>query len=146
MSGANLDFIKGGWNASAAINTVQFPNALPIYFRGNEIIDSTVVYTGPVLSQSLTAHGTDAGSTDTYSVTLNTGLRVDTEGIIIIFKANTANTGNCALTINSGSTTRNIVKGVSTTLSTNDILAGMYCMVTYDPTNHFYVLMNPRTL
>ena len=84
----------------------------------------------------------DAGTTDAYEVTI-----ADFEGykagLALIFKANTANTDGATLNIN-GMGAKAIVKGVSTALSTNDILASMYCHCVFDGTN--FVLLNPRAL
>jgi len=84
----------------------------------------------------------DAGTTDAYEVTI-----ADFEGykagLALIFKANTANTDGATLNVN-GMGAKAIVKGVSTALATNDILASMYCHCVFDGTN--FVLLNPRTL
>ena len=85
----------------------------------------------------------DSGSTDTYAITIFPAPTAYKQGMVVTFKANTANTGAASLNVNSlGAIT--IVKGVSTTLANNDILASMYCHCVYDGTN--FVLINPRTL
>lgn len=88
-------------------------------------------------------YAVDAGSTDDYVITLNPAISSYTTGMQITFKANTANTTAATLNVN-GLGAKAIVKGVSTPLLTNDILALMYCLVVYDGTN--FVLMNPRSL
>ena len=88
-------------------------------------------------------YGVDAGSTDAYAITLSPALTAYAAGLQIIFKAATANTGAASLNVN-GLGAKTIVKAVSTTLSDNDILANMLCVVVYDGTN--FVLMNPRAL
>ena len=60
--------------------------------------------------------------------------------MIIFFKANTANTTACSINVN-GLGVKNIVKRVSTTPATGDILALQICMLIYDGTN--FVLLNP---
>jgi hypothetical protein len=88
-------------------------------------------------------YGADAQASDTYVITLSSTITMYTTGMMVTFKANTANTGAATLNINSlGAKT--IVKGVSTALVNNDILAGMFCLVVYDGAN--FVLMNPRAL
>ncbi|MCR4305478.1 MAG: right-handed parallel beta-helix repeat-containing protein [Candidatus Daviesbacteria bacterium] len=86
--------------------------------------------------------GFDTGTTDDYAITLPyfTGYVI---GLTVIFRANTANTTDATLNIN-GLGAKAIVKGVSTALSSNDILALMYCQCVYDGTN--FVLLNPRAL
>jgi hypothetical protein len=88
-------------------------------------------------------YGVDAGSTDAYAIALSPVLAAYAAGLEIIFLANTANTGAATLNVN-GLGAKAIVKGVSTALSDNDILASMLCLVVYDGTS--FVLMNPRAL
>ncbi len=86
--------------------------------------------------------GFDTGATDDYSIILPNfkGYMV---GMSVLFRANTANTTGCTLNIN-GMGAKSIVKGISTALSTNDILALMWCQCVYDGTN--FVILNPRAL
>lgn len=85
-------------------------------------------------------YAADAGSNDTYVITLSPVPTSYTNGMVVYFKANTANTGVATLNVNSlGAKT--IVKGVNTTLEDGDIAAGMFCTVIYDSTN--FVLQNP---
>jgi len=85
-------------------------------------------------------YAADAGSNDTYVITLSPVPSAYVTGMTIRFKANTINTGTATLNVNSlGAKT--IVKGVNTTLSDGDILAGQFCTVIYDGTN--FVLQNP---
>ena len=140
-------FVGFGYYTNAGGIAVQLKNNIPwVDKSGNVLIDTTYAWKGGLKSYATPLYAADAGSTDAYSITLPNSQTTDTEGRPIVFKANTANTGNATLTINGGTTIRNIVKSVSTTLSNNDILAGMFCLVVYDATNHVYVLMNPRTL
>lgn len=84
--------------------------------------------------------GTDAGANDSYVVTLSPVPPSLTTGMIVIFRANTANTTGCTINVNGlGVTT--IVKRVSTTPATGDILALQWCMLVYNGTN--FVLLNP---
>lgn len=84
--------------------------------------------------------GTDAGANDSYVVTLSPVPPSLTTGMIVIFRANTANTTGCTINVNGlGVTT--IVKRVSTTPATGDILALMWCMLVYNGTN--FVILNP---
>ena len=97
----------------------------------------------PTTIQGPLNYGIDAQASDTYIISLNTAITAYTDGLQVIFKANTANTGAATLNVN-GLGAKTIVKAVSTTLANNDILAGMYCLVIYNGTN--FVLMNPRAL
>lgn len=85
-------------------------------------------------------YAADAGGTDSYAITLSPAPTAYVTGMVVYFKANTANTGAATLNVNSlGAKT--IVKGVSTTLADGDIGAGQFCTVIYDGTN--FVLQNP---
>jgi hypothetical protein len=82
----------------------------------------------------------DAQSNDSYVVSLSPAPAGYTTGMVVIFKANTANTTGCSINVN-GLGSKTIVKRVNTTLATGDILAGMFCYLVYDGTN--FVIMNP---
>jgi hypothetical protein len=98
---------------------------------------------GVITANGAINYAADAGSSDTYAITLDPAPSDYYTGMQVIFKANTANTGAATLNVNSlGAKT--IVKAVSTALANNDILANMFCLCIYDGTN--FVLMNPRTL
>ncbi len=88
-------------------------------------------------------YAVDNESTDSYVIALSPVIYAYTAGMQIIFKAKTANTSGATIDVN-GLGAKTIVKGVSTALASNDILAGMYCLLIYDGTN--FVLMNPRAL
>jgi len=76
----------------------------------------------------------DAGANDTYEITLSPVPTSYTNGMVVHFKANTANTGACTLNVNElGAKT--IKKNVSGDLLDNDILAGQIVTVIYDGTN-----------
>jgi len=85
-------------------------------------------------------YGADAGSNDTYVITLPVAPTAYVAGMVVHFKANTVNTGAATLNVNSLGAIA-IVKGLSTTLADGDIAAGMFCTVIYDGTN--FVLQNP---
>lgn len=111
------------WVANPSATTATYSTA------GIATIDANVRY-----------YAADAGSNDTYVITLSPAPTAYTTGMKISFKANTINTGAATLNVNSlGAKT--IVKGVNTTLADGDIAAGMFCTVIYDGTN--FVLQNP---
>lgn len=85
-------------------------------------------------------YAADAGSNDTYVITLSPVPISYYTGQIFRFKANTVNTGAATLNVNSlGAKT--IVKGISTTLADGDIAVGQFCTVQYDGAN--FVLISP---
>jgi hypothetical protein len=92
------------------------------------------------LQHNTEKYAADAGANDTYVITLSPVPTSYTNGMVVHFKANTANTGAATLNVNSlGAKT--IVKGVNTTLDDSDILASQFVTVIYDGTN--FVLQNP---
>lgn len=76
----------------------------------------------------------DAGSNDTYAITVVPAITAYSAGQEFTFKANTANTGACTLNV-SGLGAKTIKKNVSTDLATGDILANQIVTVVYDGTN-----------
>jgi hypothetical protein len=81
-----------------------------------------------------TIYAADAGANDTYAVTLSLVPTVYTTGMVVNFKANTANTGAATLNVNSlGAKT--IKKNKDQDLSDNDIKSGQVVTVIYDGTN-----------
>lgn len=101
---------------------------------GNKMVTQTG------LQHNAEKYAADAGANDTYVITLSPVPTSYTNGMVVYFKANTANTGAATINVNSlGAKT--IVKGVNTTLANNDILAGQLCTVIYDGTN--FVLQSP---
>ena len=84
--------------------------------------------------------GADAGANDSYVITASPIPSAYTTGMMIVFKAATANTTGCTINVN-GLGVKTIVKRVSTTPATGDILQNMFCWLVYDGTN--FVLLNP---
>lgn len=85
-------------------------------------------------STVLPVYEADAGSDDTYVITADPALTAYTQGQIISFKANTANTGACTLNVN-GLGTKSIKKLHDQNPADNDIEAGQIVTVVYDGTN-----------
>ncbi len=101
---------------------------------GNKMVTQTGFQHGAEL------YAADAGTNDTYVITLSPVPTSYTAGMVVHFKANTINTGAATLNVNSlGAKT--IKKGLSTTLADGDIAAGMFCTVIYDGTD--FILQNP---
>lgn len=79
-------------------------------------------------------YAADAGSNDTYVITLSPAPAAYVTGMTIRFKANTANTGAATLNVNSlGAKT--IKKSYNSDLTTGDIVASQVVEVIYDGTN-----------
>lgn len=86
------------------------------------------------IQNSSYVYAADAGSNDTYVITLSPAPSAYATGQVFHFKANTANTGACTLNVNSlGAKT--IKKNNDQDLADNDIEAGQIVSVVYDGTN-----------
>lgn len=96
--------------------------------------------TGKVVTQGAFNYAADNAVNDSYTITLSPAPTAYVTGMYVCFKATNANTTGCSLNVN-GLGAKTMVKRVSTTMATGDILAGMLCMCVYDGTN--FVLMNP---
>lgn len=78
-------------------------------------------------------YAADSVGTDAYTITLVPAISAYTTGMIVNFKAGTANTGNATLNVN-GLGAKNILKNFNQTLATNDIAIGQIVTVIYDGT------------
>lgn len=87
-------------------------------------------------------YAADAGGTDTYAITLSPAPISYTTGMVVYFKANTANTGAATLNVN-GLGAKSIVKYANTALTDSDIFASQMVTVIYDGTN--FVLQTPSS-
>lgn len=135
--GVGLSFIAPS-TAPLAVGTLA---DVPFSICGNGAVKVSVQ--SLITNQVSVNYAADAQASDTYVITLAPALLAYSVGLEINFKANTANTGAATINVN-GLGAKTIVKGVSTTLANNDILANMFCKIIYDGTN--FVLFNPRTL
>jgi|SRR6185503_17832522 len=84
--------------------------------------------------------GLDAGANDSYVITASPIPASYTTGMIVLFRANTANTTGCTISVN-GLGVKTINKRVSTATATGDILALMWCMLIYDGSS--FIILNP---
>lgn len=78
-------------------------------------------------------YAVDAVGSDAYAITLSPAIAAYADGMVITFKAGTANTGGATLAVN-GLAAKAIVKsagGLSTALADNDIRAGQIVVVQY---------------
>lgn len=114
---------------------------IPAWTANSSAAEATYATSGiSKLDANVRYYAADAGANDTYAITLTDAPSAYVTGQEFSFKANTANTGAATLNVNAlGAKT--IVKGVNTTLSDNDILAGQHVKVRYDGTN--MVMMSP---
>lgn len=95
---------------------------------------------GLVSQDGATIYAADAGSNDTYAVTLSPAPTAYATSMVVYFKANTANTGAATLNVNSlGAIT--IKKNYNSDLADGDIKAGQIVQVIYDGTN--FQLLSP---
>lgn len=81
-----------------------------------------------------TIYAADGGGSDTYVITLDPVPTAYTVGMVINFKANTANTGAATLNVN-GLGAKTIEKNKDIELTDGDIKAGQLVSVIYDGTN-----------
>jgi hypothetical protein len=147
---AGLDQINNTSDANKPVSAATL-TALNSKLSQQALNDSTasirstaVTKTGSeyITGKTLGAHnfGIDAGSNDSYSITLSPAPSGYTQGMFVIFKANTANTGAASINVN-GLGAKTIVKRVSTTLANGDIPSQAFCLLIYDGTN--FILLNP---
>jgi len=106
------------------------------------ITDAKLASTDFVKQTGAQIYAADSGATDAYAITLSPAPGSYTTGMVVNFKANTANTGAATLNVNSlGAKT--IKKQKDLDLSDNDIKAGSIVQVVYDGTN--FQMLNPVT-
>lgn len=79
-------------------------------------------------------YAADSVGTDAYAVSLSPTPTAYVTGMLIAFKAGTANTGSATLNVN-GLGAKTIKKNLDEDLQDNDIKAGQICLVAYDGTN-----------
>lgn len=87
--------------------------------------------------RNVTGQCVDAGSTDDYACSPAPPFTSYATGMIVNFKAATANTGAATVNFNSigAGAIKKVAGGVTTALDTNDIRAGQWVTVVYDGTN-----------
>lgn len=137
------------------------PTARPIRKRGGGALDANdirdkqlveVVYNStldasgcweilaPVGDESC-RYALDTGTTDSYIVTLSPALIALVKGMVIRFKAKTANTGACTLQVNTPTpASKAIRKYGNLELADGDILSGQYVEVVYTEEDTFFLL------
>lgn len=127
-SGATGTINLGGANFLSAAETV-----LQLVHDGTSWVRVTSVSAYDIQKASF-IYAEDAGSTDAYAITLTPAPAAYTTGMLVAFKANTANTGTASLNVN-GLGAKTILKHNDQTLATGDIEAGQRVLVIYDGTS-----------
>jgi hypothetical protein len=79
-------------------------------------------------------YAADSGGSDAYAITLSPAPTAYATGQVLLFKANTINTGAATLNVN-GLGAKTIVKNFNQTLADGDIQAGQFVAVQYDGTD-----------
>lgn len=124
--------VSSSYNAGTGLTTVVVQGfAVPTPIVSVEFLTSQAKgFTGamPVF------YGEDAEASDTYAITVLPSIGAYYTGMIVIFKANTANTGAATLNVNTIGAAA-IKKQKDQALETGDILAGQTVTLVYDGTN-----------
>jgi hypothetical protein len=125
--------IKKDKNTDLVDNDIQAGQLVEVIYDGTNFQLLSPVY-GLVNQAGSAIYAADGGASDAYAITLAPVPLAYTTGMVIRFKANTANTGAASLNVNSlGAKT--IKKDLNSDLSDNDILASQIVEVVYDGTN-----------
>ena len=116
----NITVALDSGSVSASLSAVAFSTVTPT--------------NSPIPPADSIIFGIDSQASDTYVITPSPALNTYTTGLVVIFKANTANTGACTLNV-SGLGAISIKKNFNVDPSTNDILAGQIVELVHDGTN-----------
>jgi hypothetical protein len=92
------------------------------------------------VQSGLSAYAIDAGTANTYAVTLSPAITTYTDGVKIRFRALTANTGASTLNVN-GLGAVALVGGAHATLAGGEIISGGYCEAEYNGALAKFVLL-----
>jgi len=153
-STTTLGYVKVSTNPVSALSPIAVGDndtRVPTQAENDALVgNNTDIAVGPGntyvtqtgLQKNTEKYAADAGGTDAYAITLSPVPTSYATGMMVIMRANTANTGTATLNVN-GLGAKTIVKGVSTTLVDGDIGGSMICTLVYNGTN--FVLQNPTT-
>lgn len=110
---------------------------IPDYYNDRRITnigtatDSNDAVKAVSIQRSYLTYATTTGTNNAYSIILPINSGSYAPGMMVSFKANTANTGSVTLNVN-GCGARNIFQNVNTPLASGDILADQIVTVIYD--------------
>jgi hypothetical protein len=122
-------------------NNLETPVAFSNYTMGADgVFKNYTIRNEYSLKSNTVNFGIDNGANDSYVVTLSPAPIDYTNGMMVLFRANTVNTGAASINLN-GLGVKTIVKRVNTTLANGDIPALAVCLLIYDGAN--FVLLNP---
>lgn len=113
------------------------PTTFGTYNPGDTILDTHIeAFNAPInnLETGASYYAVDGGSTDAYAVTMAPVPTSYTSGMLVHFKANTANTGPATLNVN-GLGAKTIKRNADQDLLTGDIAADQIVAAVYDGTN-----------
>ena len=122
---------SSSYNAGTGLTTVEVTGATVPTLTSLEMAGfQSKGFTGT----TLLLVGEDAGDSDAYAITVLPNFGAYFTGMVVLFKAHTANTGACTLNVNSlGAKT--IKKLLDQDLEDGDVSADQWIMVIYDGTN-----------
>lgn len=130
IAGTMVEVVNGTVNAG----TVWTLTAAVAAVGTNSVSFTSINISTKVDQNGSPIYGADSGASDAYAITLSPAPSAYTTGMVINFKANTANTGAATLNVNSlGAKT--IKKQNDQDLADNDIEANQIVTVIYDGTN-----------
>lgn len=98
-------------------------------------VDNKITNTGAEI------HAASSGGTDAYAITLSPAIVALTDGQLITFEADVANTGNATLNVNAIGA-YNILKNKDQTLATGDIKAGQKVMVQWNASDSVFEMQS----
>lgn len=133
--------IKKDQGADLSDNDIGANQIVEVIYDGTNFQLLSPIF-GVVGQNGQSIYAADAGSNDTYVITLSPAPVAYANGMVVRFKANTANTGTCTLNVNSlGAIT--IKKDGNVDLLDNDIKANQLVELIYDGTN--FQMLSPRS-
>lgn len=133
VNGLGAKTIKKDQGADLADGDIAANQIIQVIYDGTNFQMLSPIF-GCVSQNGASIYAADAGVTDAYAITLSPAPTAYTTGMVIRFKANTANTGAATLAVN-GLSAITIVKNGNVTLADGDIKANQIIDVVYDGAN-----------
>jgi len=134
VNNAGAKAIKKHYNVDLADNDIRAGQIVCVVYDGTNF--QLINHLSNLLINRMASelYAEDSGSSDAYAVTLTPAPTAYVKGMVVNFKANTANTGAATLNVNSLGAVA-IKKQGTIDVATGDILAGQLVTVIYDGTN-----------